>query len=266
MFWKTFAVLYVAALLGALALVPYTLRLTGASGTPGAAPSPGTIALLGFAQNAVLSAVVVIIGLLAARSIGLGAPFVSMALGGPAPSHPLGSLIRSSVVIGGSIGAAMVALDLVLLPHFPPLLELARKTSLWENFTASFYGGINEELLTRLFGLSVIAWILSRVFQSGADRPTALVFWSANIGMAVLFSLGHLPAGKAVLGRITPLFVGRTLLLNAPLAIFCGRQFWLYGIEAAVLTHFTADIVYHVGGTALLLVNDRLGLLPWLAR
>jgi len=189
-----------------------------ASGRPGG-PPPLTVALLGFVQNAVLFAIVVAIGLLVAQRVGLGAPFVTSALGGPTPNRPLGTMLRSSIVIGVSAGAIMIALDLVLLPRFPALLDLARKTSLGENFTASFYGGVNEELLTRLLGLSGIAWILSRFSPPESGRPTALVLWSANVAMAVLFSLGHIPAARAVLDRITPLFVGRTLLLNAPLAI-----------------------------------------------
>lgn len=64
--------------------------------------------------------------------------------------------------------------------------------------------------------------------------------------------LGHLPATKAVVGTISRLILLRTLLLNAPIAVLCGWLFWRYGIEAAMLAHFTADIAYHVGGTTLL--------------
>ena len=132
----------------------------------------------------------------------------------------------------------------------------------WENFTASFYGGLNEELLFRLLGLSATAWLLSRVWASGGPTDTAL--WVANMIMAVLFGLGHLPAARAVMGSITPLLVGRALALNTPIALICGWLFWRFGIEAAIVAHFTADLVYHVGGTLLLRANDRFGILPWL--
>jgi hypothetical protein len=41
-------------------------------------------------------------------------------------------------------------------------------------------------------------------------------------------------------------------LLNAPIGLVCGWLFWTYGIEAAIIAHFCADIVYHVCGAAVL--------------
>jgi hypothetical protein len=81
--------------------------------------------------------------------------------------------------------------------------------------------------------------------------------------MAVVFALGHLPAALAITGSITPLLVGRTLVLNMPIALICGWLLWQFGIEAAIAAHFTADLVYHVGGTLLLRANDQFGILPW---
>jgi hypothetical protein len=150
----------------------------------------------------------------------------------------------------------------VTLPRLPALLDLARKSSLWENFSASFYGGINEELLTRLLGVSGLAWLLSLGWRPGA-HPTPAVFWAAIVVMAILFGLGHLPATKAVAGRITPLLLTRALALNGPIAILCGWLFWRYGVEAAIVAHLAADLVYHVGGTALLQANDRRRFLSW---
>ena len=48
----------------------------------------------------------------------------------------------------------------------------------------------------------------------------------------------------AIAGSITPLLVGRTLVLNGPIALICGWLFWRFGIEAATAAHFTADIIY----------------------
>jgi Type II CAAX prenyl endopeptidase Rce1-like len=260
-FWAEFAVLYAAALFGGLAFIPYSLRLIEASGRPAKA-SLLKLAALTFAQNAVLS-VVVVAGLLAAHAVGLGAPYVDAAIGLGRAAQPLSSLLHRASVLGGAAGLVLLSVDLVLLPRLPALLEMARKTSLWENFTASFYGGLNEELLTRLLGLSAVAWLLSRLWHTSSGQPTDAVFWSANVIMAVLFGLGHLPAAQAVVGRITPLVLARTLVLNGPIALVCGWLFWRFGIEAAVVAHFVADIVYHVGGTVLLRANDRYRFLPW---
>lgn len=71
--------------------------------------------------------------------------------------------------------------------------------------------------------------------------------------MAVLFGIAHLPALKVLLGNIPPPMLVRTLLLNAPVGLVCGWLFWAHGIEAAMLAHFSADLVYHAIGTEALL-------------
>jgi hypothetical protein len=260
MTWAKFAVLYAGALLGAIAIAPYGLRLIKQSGR---SISPSRFLLLSFAQNAVLFCVVIALGLLAARAVGLGAPYVEAALGGPAPDHSPSEMLVRSLGLGVAGGALLLTIDLVLIPHLPALLALARKTSLWENFTASFYGGVNEELLFRLLGLSGMAWLLSGVWSTPLGHATEATLWSANVITAVVFGLGHLPATLAITRSITPLLVGRTLVLNVPIGLICGWLLCRFGIEAAIAAHFTADVIYHVGGTLLLRANDQFGVLPW---
>lgn len=261
MIWAKFAVLYAGALLGAVAIVPYSLRLIEQSGR---SISASRFLLLSLAQNALLFSIVIPLGLLVARAVGLGAPYIEAALGGRASDHSPGGMLVWSFWLGGAGGALLLTIDLLLIPRFPALLALTRKTSLWENFTASVYGGLNEELLFRLLGLSGMAWLLSCVWHTPSGQATDAMLWSANVIMAVAFGLGHLPAARAIMGSTRPLLVGRTLVLNVPIALICGWLFWQFGIEAAIVAHFTADVVYHVGGTLLLRVNEQFGILPWL--
>jgi Type II CAAX prenyl endopeptidase Rce1-like len=205
--WAEFAIFYAGALLGAVAIASYGLRLIAQSGRA-LEISPRRLLLLSLAQNAALFAIIVALGLLAARAVGLGAPYVGAALGGADPEHSLGEMLMWSIGLGGAGGALLLTIDLALLPRLPALLDLTRKTSLWENFTASFYGGLNEELLFRLLGLSGTAWLLSRAWHTPSDGPSDTALWSANAIMAVLFGLGHLPATMAITGSITPLLVG----------------------------------------------------------
>jgi hypothetical protein len=260
-FWGQFSILYAAALVGAACLIPYTLRLVRSS-QRARKVSPTTLAVAGFAQNAVLFGVVVFVGLTAAHAIGFGAPYVAHLVGGNQPTQPWASTLLLAGATGAAGGFFLTVVDLVLLPRLPALLNLARKTSLGENFLASFYGGINEELLMRLLGISGLLWLASRVSPSAASSPAAV--WGAIIVMAGLFALGHLPAARAVVGHINQLIVIRSLVLNGPVALLCGWLFWHYGIEAAVVGHLSADLIYHVGGTALLNANDRNQFLNWI--
>jgi len=104
----------------------------------------------------------------------------------------------------------------------------------------------------RLFGLSGVAWLLSFAWHTPAGSPTAAVLWASNVILATVFGIGHLPTLKGIVGTIPPLMLARTLILNAPVGLLCGWLFWTYGIEAAMAAHLSADIIYHVFGTALL--------------
>jgi hypothetical protein len=253
-FWPEFWILFIASLLGGLAIIPYSLRLlTAASQKKPLKMSVPKIMLLSFLQTTVLFAIVVGVGLFVAHAIRLGAPYIETVLTGTPVNPGIMTILQIGIVLGVLAGMVLLLADLLFMPYWPEvLLDTARKTTLSENFLASFYGGINEELLMRLFGFSVLAWLLSRMWHTPTGLPTSAVFWIVNVIMAVVFGLGHLPALKGMLGKITPVMFTRTMLLNAPVGLICGWLFWKYGIEAAIIAHFAADIIYHVGGTVVL--------------
>jgi hypothetical protein len=248
--WPEFGILFAASLVGSAAVLPYGLRLL-----PKDKPlkfSKPVLFLLSIIQGAVLFALVIGLGLMAAHAIGLGAPYIEAVLIMKALPAPIGLIV--ALVLGSIAGGVLLIADLCFVPYWPQALrDTALKTTLLENFLASFYGGINEELLVRLFGFSVLAWLLLFVMN-----PTLLVFWISNIIMTVVFGLGHLPALKKLLGSIPRAMFFRSISLNAPLSLLCGWLFWTYGIEAAAVAHFSADIVYHVLGTLVLRYRLRL--------
>ena len=252
-FWSEFAILLTAALLGSLAIIPYSLRLLASGQRKPLKFSLPTLLLLSFLQTAVLSALAIGVGLLAAHAIGLGAPYIEATLASNGSIQTVVQMLPPAIGLGVLGGAVLLVLDLFFLRYWPQkLVDFAQRATLWENFLASFYGGLNEEFFMRLFGISVLAWLLSRVWYTPTGLPTNAVFWTANVIIAVLFGLGHLPATKNLLGSIPPLMLARTLLLNAPIGLICAWLFWTFGIEAAVLAHLFADIVYHVAGTTVL--------------
>jgi membrane protease YdiL (CAAX protease family) len=115
----------------------------------------------------------------------------------------------------------------------------------WKGFLASFYGGIAEEILLRLFVMSFFVWLGHFVSKTAEGKPTAAVIWTANILAAALFGLGHLPA-LVPLVPITPLVIARTIVLNGVLGVVFGWLYWKRGLEAAMISHFSADIILHV--------------------
>jgi membrane protease YdiL (CAAX protease family) len=81
--------------------------------------------------------------------------------------------------------------------------------------------------------------------------PGTKTFWLANVIIAVIFGLGHLGSASFML-PITPLVVLAAVLLNGIASLTFGYLYWTRGLEAAMLAYFSADIVFHVIGSALL--------------
>lgn len=137
-------------------------------------------------------------------------------------------------------------------PHLPglPFVSAAR-AALWKRVLVCFYGGIDEEILMRLFLLSLLAWLGVRIFQKQKARLSSTTFWIANIIVAIVFGLGHLPNASMVM-HITPAVVLLALVLNGIAAIPFGYLYWKRGLEAAMIAHFCADFVVYVVGVAFL--------------
>ncbi|MCA9835274.1 MAG: CPBP family intramembrane metalloprotease [Trueperaceae bacterium] len=149
-------------------------------------------------------------------------------------------------VLTGLIGAFLVlGLDNVFKPFMPPAKQATDLTiSLWKRALASIYGGITEELLLRLFLMTLVVWLVAKVTRSGVAIP-AWVFWFGIISTAILFGLGHLPA-TAGIWPLTAIVITRAIVLNGVLGLAFGFLYWKAGLEYAMLAHFLADIVLHV--------------------
>lgn len=246
--WREFLILWAAGVCGVIAVLPYTLTLQ-APLIEQMPPLPVPLAVViavQVVQNAVLVAIAVGLGLLLATRIGLGAPLLEARLAGEAVSQRLRALLVPSVLAGAVAGIAIIVLDLLVFARgMPAAAPAGEHPPAWQGFLASFYGGITEELLMRLFLMSLLAWLLGLVWRQAPGRPAAGAFWTANLGAAILFGLGHLPA-TAALVPLTSFVVLRAIVLNGIGGVVFGHLYWRRGLEAAMLAHFSADIVLHV--------------------
>ncbi|HLJ80069.1 MAG TPA: CPBP family glutamic-type intramembrane protease [Ktedonobacterales bacterium] len=248
-FWPEFAILFGAALIGIACVTPYTLELTADAVNKARErmhQPMWVLVLLQSAQSAVLLGVATGLGLLIAHHIGLGAPLLEGLLAGKDVTAQALAMIAPSLIVG--VVSASVLLILEITVFWPRLPQSMRDhfpiPALWKRLLASFYGGIDEEILLRLFLLSLLAWLIGFAWHLPDGSPTLGAFWLANIIAAVIFGLGHLPA-TAALVKLTPLLIGRAILLNGIVGVATGWLFWQYGLEAAMLAHFSADIVLH---------------------
>jgi Type II CAAX prenyl endopeptidase Rce1-like len=248
-FWPEFAILFGAAVIGIACVTPYTLELTADAFAKAQARMrrpKWVLVLLQSLQSVVLLGLATGFGLLIAHHIGLGAPLLEGLLAGKDVTAQALAMLAPALLLG--IGSSALLLILEITVFWPRLPQSMRDhfpiPALWKRLLASFYGGIDEEILLRLFLLSLLAWLIGFAWHLPDGTPTLGALWLANIIAAVLFGLGHLPA-TAALVKLNPLLIGRAILLNGIVGVATGYLFWRYGLEAAMLAHFSADIVIH---------------------
>ncbi len=253
--WKIFWILLGAASLGLVAIIPYSLALRIGGSQPAQLPMPlPLLAAIQIAQQMVMFGIAIALGLLLAGRIGLGLPILEAHLKGEKVADRVRAMLPVSLMLGVAAALLIIALDVFI---FQPLLKdqlgsQALSNSLrnatpaaWKGFLASFYGGIDEEILLRLFLMSLLAWLGRLIGKAPEGRPSTAVLWLANVLAAVLFGLGHLPA-TALIFPLTPLVVIRAIVLNGLAGVAFGYLYFKHGLESAMLSHFTGDLILHV--------------------
>jgi membrane protease YdiL (CAAX protease family) len=231
---------------GTLAGFPYLLSLNQPT-TPPPLPLP-ILAILSAGQSGILLFLLSWLGLRLGQPLGLNIPFARAFVNGE-KFPPVSKSALNFALISGIGGGLMILVLARLFQPFLPRTEQATTLDidLWKRFLASFYGGITEELLLRLFLMTLIVWVLWKLGLRAGEQPSEGAFWGAITLSALLFGVGHLPAAAAV-WTLTPIVIARTLILNSMMGIAFGFLYWQWGLEYAMLSHFCADVVLHVIG------------------
>ncbi|HEY9151686.1 MAG TPA: CPBP family intramembrane glutamic endopeptidase [Anaerolineales bacterium] len=255
--WRLLGVLVVAVLVSVILITPYSLSLQSNSLANAKLPMPLIILLpIQWLETTILYEILAAVGLFIANRIGLGLPFLESWLAGKPDWDRVKKFVLPAIVAGVLSGIVILVLDAGV---FGPQLSIELKrlgvnasaASLgaipaWEGFLASFYGGTTEEILLRLFTLSFFAWIGRFVNHAPDGRPGQAALWVANILAAILFGLGHLPATAAAGLPMDTLVITRAIVLNGLAGLVFGWFYWTYGLEAAMISHFSGDIILHV--------------------
>ncbi|PCI90168.1 CPBP family intramembrane metalloprotease [Candidatus Kaiserbacteria bacterium] len=237
--WKLFRILLSAGVFGVVAIFPYLLTVQG--DILKELPTPTHIVLLlSLIQTTFLISIAIFIGLLLGKKVGLGAPLISNWILKRPIKEELKSVGILGIKLGLLAGLMIIGLDYIFTLFMEPITFAS--APLWQGFLGSFYGGIVEEILMRLFLVTLLVWAMCKFSKTDDSKPSTTVVWIAIIFAAVIFGLGHLPV-TATLTAITPLVIFRAILLNGIGGIIFGWLYWKKGLEAAIIAHFTVDIV-----------------------
>ena len=236
----------------ALALIPFALvggYFTGsyayASYTPEVQQqlmeqlgSSQLLMLTAAVQSAVLAFICGLLGCMLANRVGLMKPVRF-------ERAPLKTSLLVTVICG-----LLFSMDYwvfgALLPEVAAQYDGSLLIGRFDNWMASiFYGGIVEEVLMRLFVMSLFSFVIWKLFFRKTEKENipAAVFVSANLLSALLFAAGHLPATVGMFGTLSPLILLRCFLLNGGLGLVFGRLYRTYGIQYAMLSHMGCHIL-----------------------
>ena len=144
-------------------------------------------------------------------------------------------LILTAIVaiLGGML---LILSDLLFFGNYSDAIResYAVKPTVTYILAAVVYGGVIEEVMLRLFFMSLLAFLLQKLFRKGSGTTSVLI--AANLIAALLFAAAHLPATALLMG-LTPMIVFRCFLLNGGLGLLFGWLYRKFGLRYAMLAH-----------------------------
>ncbi len=191
-----------------------------------------------------LNALVVLQAVLYAAVCGFFGYILAEKIGLMRPFRIEGGSIRRALFITIPAGI-LFSLDPWVFGKFLPEIAAADDAGLSLNswLASILYGGIIEELMMRLFVMSLSSWLLWKIFfRKHACVPEGILI-GANFAAAILFAAGHIPVTIALFGRLTPIILLRCFLLNGGAGLIFGRLYRKYGIQYAMLSHALFHII-----------------------
>lgn len=224
---KTFFILWILCIVGALSVLP-TMQFLGAVASTASIWKPlffgGIQAALFFGLICWLSFKII--------------PKTDLQ-----PFHvknPRKQIIAPALIAGTAVGLAIFVLDKALFQSSLSGMHLPR----WVGLIASIYGGVNEEVLLRLFLFTLIYFLSGKIIKIRKENRSSIL-WGVNIFVALLFGAAHLPLAFKI-SSPSSLEIFRIFLLNGIGGVIFGWLYWSRGVWTAIAAHFVADLVIHV--------------------
>jgi len=148
------------------------------------------------------------------------------------------------LALGGGIGLGLanLAANWLIASAHPAIRELlVQRLTTMDPWVAVVSAPLTEEVSVRLFLMSAIAWIVSRVTKSPSR-----IFAAALIGSSLVFALLHLgrafPGDPALANFYRAALVTKYTLAGLPM----GWLFWRWGLPYAIVCHAAVNATHLV--------------------
>ena len=251
--WKVFFALWFASIVGIVAVLPYALTLQAPLLDKNPLPIPfETLIAVQIVQNAVLFGVVLLLGLFLAKRIGLGAPILERLFAGEKIVDDIKPFLLPTVIFG--VVGALIIIGLDTFGFYActqSRIESSRRRiqRRSNHSVARIPGFVLRRHRRRDFAsivFDVIAGRVGQICQShlrGSTNGWRVVGGEYSRGDLVW--LGAFACNGCTDVDHTARHC-RAIVLNGLLGIGFGYFYSKYGLESAMLSHFSADLVLHV--------------------
>ncbi len=236
-YWKTLLFFVIAGLVGGFCTGLYSLDIYPPEMQQEVLSqglTPAIIALVSALQGVGYGVVLGIIGILLGKKTGLWKDETNFA------KKPL--LITLAIALIG--GLALILPDLFIFGRYnEAIMNLyAEKPTIAYIVGAILAGGVIEEIMMRLFFMTLVVFVLWKLFAKKEEKPTTAILIVANVIAALLFGIGHLPATLVVLGS-SPMILARCILMNGAFGLLFGYLYRKYGLRYSMIAHGGCHIV-----------------------
>jgi membrane protease YdiL (CAAX protease family) len=149
-----------------------------------------------------------------------------------------------TIAVGIIGGLGMILSDIFFFGQYSEAImnSYAEKPTIVFVLASVTYGAVIEEVMLRLFGMSLIAFVFYKLFEKKKDKPSTAVLVLANVITALMFAAGHLSATFMLLGN-DPLIIFRCFLMNGGLGLLFGFLYRKYGLRYAMMAHGGCHVV-----------------------
>jgi hypothetical protein len=179
------------------------------------------------------------IGCWLAPSVGLGAPLLEALILGHGAVAVLRRQIVPALAAGLATALILYGYSVISAPWFAsntPQVPIPLVTKL-------LYGGIVEELMTRWAVMTFLVWAGWRLARRPDPLPPTL-YLVATVLAALVFAAGHLPLLFVLTTSPSASLVAAVILGNTLPGFLFGLLFWRRGLEAAIMAHAIAHLLF----------------------
>ncbi len=184
------------------------------------------------------------LGIWLGRQVGLGAPLMAALLAKtPGAKNWLFQDLKLAGILGILMGAILIIIRFFTAPYLPAELPAFGHLGVIGGLLASTGAAIGEEVWFRLGLMTLLLWLITRALGHDEIRPA--VAWPVIILAGIGFGLAHLPQLISH-GAGSPFAIGGTIIGNTLVGALYGWCYWRRSLIAAMMAHFSVDLVIHV--------------------